>query len=72
MAYANELETCMYAGARKEADGRYGYNFDPRWFTVEPGGAVELSKIQCPTLVVRGERSSLLTARSGLASSTCT
>ncbi len=45
---------------RKEADGRYGYNFDPRWFSVEPAGTPDFSGIRCPTLVVRGESSSLL------------
>ena len=45
---------------RQEPDGRYGYNFDPRWFKVEPAGTPDFTSIRCPTLVVRGETSSIL------------
>jgi pimeloyl-ACP methyl ester carboxylesterase len=47
---------------RLEADGRYGFKFDPRWFGLPPGPAIPVEKVSCPALVVRGERSTLLTA----------
>lgn len=47
---------------RQEPDGRYGYDFDPRWFSVEPAGRPDFTKIRCPTLVLRGATSTLLTA----------
>ncbi len=48
---------------RKEPDGRYGTRFDPRWFGVSPAGSAELERIACPTLLVRGAESTLLTAQ---------
>ena len=43
------------------ADGRFGFKFDPRCFGVPPAPAPALENVACPTLVVRGADSSLLT-----------
>lgn len=45
---------------RREADGRYSYTFDPRWFTLPPRPPPDVSKIECPTLIIRGADSSIL------------
>jgi len=47
---------------REEEDQRFGFKFDPRWFGVPGRDAPDLTQIQCPTLIVRGEESNLLTA----------
>ena len=47
---------------RREADGRYGYKFDPGWFGVGGGEPPELADIPCPVLIVRGALSPLLSA----------
>ena len=47
---------------RQEADGRYGYKFDPGWFGIGGGEPTELSRIACPVLIVRGAESPLLSA----------
>jgi pimeloyl-ACP methyl ester carboxylesterase len=47
---------------RREADDRYGFKFDPRWFGMPPGPPIPLEEVACPTLVLRGEQSDLLTA----------
>jgi len=47
---------------RQEPDGRWAFNFDPRWFSVAGGRRVDFSSIACPTLVLRGTESPLLTA----------
>lgn len=41
---------------------RFGFKFDPAWFTVPPAPRPDLSRIGSPTLIVRGEESSLLTS----------
>jgi len=46
---------------RRDADGRWGFNFDPRWFQAPSGDRVDLASIRCPTLVLRGAESRLLT-----------
>jgi pimeloyl-ACP methyl ester carboxylesterase len=46
----------------EEADGRFGFKFDPRWFALPPEPEPPLERIACPTLVVRGGKSSLLSA----------
>jgi pimeloyl-ACP methyl ester carboxylesterase len=46
---------------RREADGRFGFKFDPRWFGVPPRSRPDLRGIRCPTLLLRGEDSALLT-----------
>jgi pimeloyl-ACP methyl ester carboxylesterase len=47
---------------RREADGRFGFKFDPRWFGVPPRGRPDLADIRCPTLLLRGGKSALLTS----------
>jgi pimeloyl-ACP methyl ester carboxylesterase len=51
---------------RREADGRFGFKFDPRWFGVPPRGRPDLGDIRCPTLLLRGEKSALLTHEGAL------
>ncbi len=45
----------------REEDGRFGFKFDPRYFALPRAKSVPLSKVQCPVLILRGERSSILT-----------
>jgi pimeloyl-ACP methyl ester carboxylesterase len=45
---------------REEPDGRFGFKFDPRWFGVTPRPRPDPSQVQCPTLLIRGAESSLL------------
>jgi pimeloyl-ACP methyl ester carboxylesterase len=40
---------------------RFGFKFDPAWFRVPPAPRPDLSRISSPTLIVRGEESTLLT-----------
>ena len=47
---------------REEPDGRFGYKFDPRWFSLPAQPAPPVERIACPTLVVRGAESALLRA----------
>ncbi|MEM7409767.1 MAG: alpha/beta hydrolase [Myxococcota bacterium] len=42
-------------------DGRFAYKFDPGWFGLPPAPHAALSEVGCPTLVIRGGKSSLLT-----------
>jgi len=42
------------------ADGRFGYRFDPRWFRLPPEGPIDLARVACPALLLRGESSVLL------------
>ena len=46
---------------RAEPDGRFGYKFDPRWLGVAPGPRPDLAAVRCPTLLLRGAASRLLT-----------
>ena len=46
---------------QREPDGRYGFAFDPRWFSIPSRPRPELSSVRCPTLIVRGVESELLT-----------
>jgi pimeloyl-ACP methyl ester carboxylesterase len=45
---------------REEADGRFGFKFDPRWFALPPSRPPPMGRIRCPTLIVRGAESRLL------------
>jgi pimeloyl-ACP methyl ester carboxylesterase len=45
---------------RLEKDGRWGFKFDPRWFGVPPRPAPDLSQVNQPLLLLRGEESELL------------
>jgi pimeloyl-ACP methyl ester carboxylesterase len=47
---------------REDADGRFVYKFDPRWFGLQPAPHAKLSDVRCPTLLIRGGESTLLTA----------
>jgi pimeloyl-ACP methyl ester carboxylesterase len=51
---------------RRQADGRFGFKFDPRWFGVPPRSRPRLGDIRCPTLLLRGEESGLLTHEGAL------
>ena len=44
----------------QQPDGRFGFKFDPRWFGLPPNPAPPLGEIRCPTLIVRGAESPLL------------
>jgi pimeloyl-ACP methyl ester carboxylesterase len=46
---------------REEPDGRFGYKFDPGWFGLPSRPRPDLSRVRCPTLLVRGAESTLLT-----------
>jgi len=48
------------ASVRAEADGRFGYKFDPAWFGLPPRPPPDLARVACPTLVVRGAESAML------------
>ncbi len=48
------------ASVREEEDGRYGYKFDPAWFALPPRDRPDPAQIACPTLVVRGGESGIL------------
>jgi pimeloyl-ACP methyl ester carboxylesterase len=45
---------------RQESDGRFGFKFDPRWFSQRLGSPPTLSNIRCRCLILRGEESPLL------------
>jgi pimeloyl-ACP methyl ester carboxylesterase len=47
---------------REESDGRFGFKFDPRWFSIPSRPPPSLSAVRCPTLVLRGSESTMLTA----------
>jgi pimeloyl-ACP methyl ester carboxylesterase len=47
---------------RELPDGRFGYRFDPRWFSLPSSPPPPLARITCPCLVLRGADSSLLSA----------
>jgi pimeloyl-ACP methyl ester carboxylesterase len=47
---------------RREPDGRFGYKFDARWFAQGRGTPPPLEQVPCPTLLIRGASSTLLTA----------
>lgn len=52
---------------REEPDGRFGYKFDPGWFALPSRPKPEVSSVRCPTLLVRGAESTLLTAEAAAA-----
>ncbi len=43
-----------------EPDGRFGYKFDPGWFTLPSRPRPDLARVHCPSLLVRGAESALL------------
>jgi pimeloyl-ACP methyl ester carboxylesterase len=46
---------------RAEPDGRFGFKFDARWFSVPDRDRPALGAVRAPTLILRGEKSPLLT-----------
>lgn len=46
---------------RELPDGGFGFKFDPRWFALPQRPLPPLSSVHCPTLLVRGAESALLT-----------
>jgi pimeloyl-ACP methyl ester carboxylesterase len=47
---------------RQEPNGRFGYKFDPAWFGLPPRPRPDPGLIRCPTLLVRGGESTLLSS----------
>jgi pimeloyl-ACP methyl ester carboxylesterase len=45
-----------------EPDGRFGYKFDPRWFGIPSRPRPDPGLVACPSLLVRGGESTLLSA----------
>jgi pimeloyl-ACP methyl ester carboxylesterase len=46
----------------EQPDGRFGFNFDPRWFGVPARPRPDLGSIDCPVLFIRGSESPMLSA----------
>jgi len=47
---------------RREADGRFGFKFDAQWFSLPRAEPPDPARIACPTLIIRGAESRLLSA----------
>ncbi len=47
---------------REEQDGRFGYRFDPGWFGLHTAESIRFDQIHCPSLILRGEESEILSA----------
>lgn len=45
----------------QQPDGRWGFKFDERWFSLPPTERPDASRVRCPVLIVRGADSPLLT-----------
>lgn len=52
---------------REEGVGRFGYKFDPGWFGLPSRPPPDLQQVRCPTLLVRGGESALLTREAATA-----
>lgn len=48
---------------RAEPDGRFGYKFDPGWFGLPSRPRPDAAEVACPTLLIRGEESQLLSVK---------
>ncbi len=60
-AASEELRVAIARHSVAEVEeGRFGYRFDPRWFSLRTGPDFEPEEIHCPVLLVRGAQSSLL------------
>lgn len=60
---AESLRTAIAEhSVREEPGGRWGFKFDPRWFSLPRGPAPDLARVASPALVIRGAESALLTA----------
>jgi len=46
---------------RELPNGRFAYRFDPRWFSVVPKRRSAGGEVRCPTLILRGGESEVLT-----------
>jgi pimeloyl-ACP methyl ester carboxylesterase len=58
-----ELREAIAAhSVERQPDGRYGFKFDPRWFSIPGRTRPALTAVSCPTLILRGSESTLLTA----------
>lgn len=66
---ANEALRASIAAhsVREEGVGRFGYKFDPGWFGLPSRPPPDLGQIRCPTLLVRGGESTLLTREAATA-----
>jgi pimeloyl-ACP methyl ester carboxylesterase len=53
-------QTIAEHSVKEEPDGRFGYKFDPGWFSLPTRPRPDLARIRCPTLLVRGGESQLL------------
>jgi pimeloyl-ACP methyl ester carboxylesterase len=51
----------------RDPDGRWGYKFDSRWFGLPGRSRADPSCVACPTLVVRGAESTILSEKAALA-----
>lgn len=49
---------------KEEGDGRFGYKFDPSWFSIPSNPRPDLAQVECPTLLIRGSESALLSRES--------
>lgn len=47
---------------RLEPDGRFGYKFDPEWFSLPTRPRPDLGKVVCPCLLIRGGESTMLSS----------
>jgi pimeloyl-ACP methyl ester carboxylesterase len=47
---------------RLEPDGRFGYKFDPKWFSLPTRPRPDLGKVVCPSLLIRGGESTMLSS----------
>ncbi len=54
-------EAIAQRSVRDDGDGGFVFNFDPRWFGLPARPKPDLSAVRCPTLLVRGAESALLT-----------
>jgi pimeloyl-ACP methyl ester carboxylesterase len=50
----------------QQPDGRYTYAFDPRWFNLGSRPPPDLGNVHCPTLILRGDESKILTAEGAI------
>jgi pimeloyl-ACP methyl ester carboxylesterase len=51
---------------QQEPDGRFGYKFDPGWFGLPSRPRPDLARVECPTLLIRGAESTLLSREAAL------
>ena len=49
-----------------EPDGRFGYKFDPGWFTLPSRPPPDLAEVRCRCLLVRGGESALLSSEAAV------